>query len=555
MRYRYLLSCINAVESLSEDSDVAKKYVKYDIQAPTFTLEETILGPEQASDLNEFLVAHAYKWREIGTALKFKPQDLSTIQASPFLLYDSPRSYLSRLLEEWLLKKFEHTLPPTVYNLKKALRSRTVGLGALANELDTEKVTSDSFMQAMLSYSIVTVSANVVISPDEKRSLTYSSSSMTNYIKLEEGKSTLIEVQVSSPKRYVTEYQWCENSMDIGKKRKTYSGSTSPILCITADLFLDDNQISCDLTFHPELNHMPLGLFSTTPIKVNISCPLDKYKSSLASMYLAQPEVPEDTWPPVGNKKFINLALIKQEVINYGSEYARLTVRGDIDDVLQNKQKIEYSEVFTSLHSGQLLVIEGRPGSGKTTFVNKMTRDWAVTSGGGIRLTLLVSLRVLNTINRPDLSDILSLFQDLKVDKELIEERDGNGVCFIFDGLDEFLPPEGENSIVNKIINKTYLNKSTVIVASRPAAVVKLRHRADKVIEVLGFLKEQILEYFDSYPFSSSTKPAELKAYLSLHPNILHMCYLPIHASMVAFLFEVTGQVPKTETNISLVSL
>ena len=267
-------------------------------------------------------------------------------------------------------------------------------------------------------------------------------------------------------------------------------------------------------------------------------------------MYLAQPEVPEDTWPPIGSKKLINLALIKQEVINYGSAYARLTVRGDIDDVLQNKQKIEYSEVCRSLSSGQLLVIEGRPGSGKTTFVNKMTRDWATTSGGGIRLMLLVSLRVMNTIKNPDLSDILKLFKDVKVSLELIEEHAGKGVCFIFDGLDEFSPHEGEDSIVYKIINKTYLYQSTVIVASRPAAVAKLRHRANKVIEVLGFLKEQILEYFDYYPFSSSTKPAELKAYLSLHPNILHMCYLPIHAAMVAFLFEVTGKVPRKETEI-----
>ena len=60
-------------------------------------------------------------------------------------------------------------------------------------------------------------------------------------------------------------------------------------------------------------------------------------------MYLAQPEVPEDTWPPVGNKKYINLALIKQQKVNYGSEYTRLTIRGDMDDILQHKDKIEYN--------------------------------------------------------------------------------------------------------------------------------------------------------------------------------------------------------------------
>ena len=107
-----------------------------------------------------------------------------------------------------------------------------------------------------------------------------------------------------------------------------------------------------------------------------------------------------------------------------------------------------------------------------------------------------------------------------------------------------------KDSIVYKIINKAYLHKSIVMVASRPAAIAKLRHKANKIIEVLGFLNDQILEYFDHYPFLTSEKSAELKAYLSSHPNILHMCYLPIHAAMVAFLFEAMGEVPKTETEI-----
>ena len=76
------------------------------------------------------------------------------------------------------------------------------------------------------------------------------------------------------------------------------------------------------------------------------------------------------------------------------------------------------------------------------------------------------------------------------------------------------------------------------------------RYRADRIVEILGFLSDQILEYFDYYPFSHNTKPAELKAYLPTHPNVFHMCYLPIHAAMVAFLFDVTGEVPKTETEI-----
>ena len=221
-----------------------------------------------------------------------------------------------------------------------------------------------------------------------------------------------------------------------------------------------------------------------------------------------------------------------------------------MDDILQYKEKIEYTEVSKSLKSGLVLFIEGRPGSGKTTFIHKLARDWAAQSGGPIRLLLLISLRMLNNFTDPGLSDILKLFKDLRVSQKLIEERAGKGVCFIFDGFDEFALMNENESIVYKIIKKSYLSQSIVVVASRPAAIAKLRQKADKIVEVLGFLNEQIFEYFEHYPFSSSAKPAELVQYLHLHPNILHMCYLPVHATMVAFLFEVTGKVPKTETEI-----
>ena len=167
---------------------------------------------------------------------------------------------------------------------------------------------------------------------------------------------------------------------------------------------------------------------------------------------------------------------------------------------------------------------------------------------------LLVSLRILNLLylQKPilDLSDLLQLFNKLKISKEALEEREGKGVCFIFDGLDEFSPHDGEGSMVFRIIQKSCLEQSTVIVASRPAATAMWRSNAYKIIEVLGFLKEQILEYFDGYPFSEELKSAELREYLLSHPNIAHMCYLPIHAARVAYLYEVTGEIPRTETEI-----
>ena len=287
--------------------------------------------------------------------------------------------------------------------------------------------------------------------------------------------------------------------------------------------------------------------------------PLKKIQSSniLIDRYCFQPEVPEDSWPPVCNK-YINLALIKQGNINSAGKYARSTVRGDMDDILRDKDKVKYEEVFSNFGKGCLLLIEGRPGSGKTTLVHRVCRDWAKGEMlKGAKYVFLISLRLF--VNKTDvkLKDILNLFyrNDEKAAQDVSEhlrQFNGDNICFIIDGLDEYSPKGRENSIIFQIISKEYLPLSMVIVASRPVATAKLRRVASKQVEVVGFMREQISSYIKEYPFFDKVKTQkELESYLDLHPNVLHMCYLPVHVAMVSFLFEKMGKdIPQTETGI-----
>ena len=534
MKYRYLLSRVRTDlnKRLKHVKSGLGKYSRV-IEAPPKCSLANELTLEHISYLTELLVEYAHKWRSLGIALNFQPQALDNIQANPLLLADSPRSYLIRLLEDWLLKKFKHTLQPTKSNLKRALNSRTVGLGILACKVQMiakGKKTADHPFDApyeMIDLELVSLESEDNFLPK------YS-------IVIDESVSTLVELQTDLNS---LTFKWCYEGKVLHSYNETGLDLCESFLCLHKASIDWDGNFTCQVLDNERVVRQVF-------IAVHVNCLLDNFRSNLASMYLAQPEIPEDTWPPVGSKKFINLALIKQEKVNFSLEHVRHTIRGDVDDIMQDKDMIDYTKFYKSIKSSQFVLIEGRPGCGKTTFVHKISQDWATQSGGALRLLLLVSLRVLNTFANPDLSDILKLFKDLRVHKDIIEERAGKGICFIFDGFDEFSPPDGENSIVHQIIRKNYLSQSTVIVASRPAAVAKFRNRADKVIEVLGFLKEQIFEYFDHYPFSDSAMSGKLKAYLSSHPNVLHMCYLPIHAAMVAFLFEVTGIIPKTETEI-----
>ncbi len=94
--------------------------------------------------------------------------------------------------------------------------------------------------------------------------------------------------------------------------------------------------------------------------------------------------------------------------------------------------------------SGKFLLLEGRPGSGKTTLVRKVSKDWAEGKPflKGAELVFLVSLRLLSKKADTKLEDILEVCNsEIKNREEVskgIEKAEGKGVCFIFDGLDEY---------------------------------------------------------------------------------------------------------------------
>ena len=305
-------------------------------------------------------------------------------------------------------------------------------------------------------------------------------------------------------------------------------------------------------TYHCEVQTHENKKLQSEPIKLIVKVLPEK--KVLIDMYLSQPEVPKDTWPPVSNNTYINLALIKPGAIDKAGEYAYNTIQGDVDDILKDKDRIEYEEVFSNLVSGTLLLIEGRPGSGKTTLVHKFSQDWA--SGKlnlkNIRLLFLIHLRVLLNDPSIELRDILKYYYEDQIELDQISEQfSGEGLCFVLDGLDEYSPKGKKNTTIFKLINKQLLPKSIVVVASRPAAVVHLKSVATKRVEVLGFQREQISQYIKEYKFSNAEKIQNLESYLEQHPNVDHMCYLPIHASMVCYLFDLMGTaLARTETEM-----
>ena len=369
------------------------------------------------------------------------------------------------------------------------------------------------------------------------------------YNEVAECKSTLLEVQVSSSG--CESYQWSKDGQPL-LDGADFSGVSRNMLYINRASQGIEGKYSCCASNGSE---------TVCSDQVNLMVIYPPEKEHLIKLYsLMESEVPKDSWPPVGNSTFINLVLIKQGPISRCDYY---TVRGDIDDILESKEVVEYEEVFREYREGALVLVEGRPGSGKTTLVHKVTRDWATGRKvlQGAKMVFLITLRLLSFSKKhQSLLEVLEVFYGGEVLRKSVEhdfqECGGKGASFIIDGLDEYQRREVMESVIYQLIDKKCLPFSMVIVASRPVATNELRKSCSKRVEVIGFTTSQINDYVETYPFNGSDKVvsdmvSKLKLYLDQHPNILHMCYLPVHAAMICFLFsQLEGNTPHTETQI-----
>ena len=474
--------------------------------------------------LVELLVSGSHRWEVLGVALGLPEHARGECGNA-----SSNKLKLIRILEEWMTGKYKSA---TLASLKNALASETVGLYNVSENLTSLDQSSE---------------ASGMLSAEEDPSLELDFQSFDTEVA--EGKSTILEVQVSSSGG--ESYQWIQDGEPL-QEGVDFSGVSSSMLYVNRARQGAEGKYSCCVRSGSEIMH-------SDDINVTVIYSLDK--EHLLKFYrLRESEVPKDSWPPVSNTTFINLVLVKKKVLNIMDYY---TVRGDMDDIVEAKEKVEYEDMFREYREGALLLVEGRPGSGKTTLVHKVTRDWAV--GGKVlqeaRMVFLVTLRLLNVSGKDkSLGDLLGIFYGGEL-RETVEQKliasGGSGACFILDGLDEYPISKKENSIIYDLIfkNKT-LPFSMVIVASRPVATRDLKQKCKSRVEVIGFTKKQINSYIETYPYSSDNlEPADmsskLKVYLSQHPNVQHMCYLPVHAAMICFLFSQRGgNIPQTETKI-----
>ena len=319
-------------------------------------------------------------------------------------------------------------------------------------------------------------------------------------------------------------------------------------------------------TDHP--SNFPLTSAPTVALVPTVDPPsaMSQYAAYLKAFYTSD-KLPTDTkWPPTPSEHYINLAYISKEHISrqQADEFTRATIQGNVDDILKVKGAMKFSDVAKLQGDSRpkIVLVEGAPGVGKTTFSWEFCRKW----GNGeilkhYRVVLLLRLRDSRTRAAKSISDLI-YHPDVKLQEAITQELCtslGRDTLILLEGLDE-LPNNlrTEPSLFLDIIHGRLLPHATILITTRPWASkdihAKCHKRISQHIEILGFTSEQIELYLDSVVGNQPELREGIKKYLTCYPQIRAAMYIPLNAAIVVEIYKRVRKeeciLPKTMTEL-----
>ena len=323
---------------------------------------------------------------------------------------------------------------------------------------------------------------------------------------------------------------------------------------LALELLKSANQLNLKQTeLFQEMNILSLKLggmwlynYQLTPLGSKLK---EKYQQSQGS-----PSPVE--WIPSPTKKIFRLAMIQRERVQRGhieDRFVRMTISGRVDDILHAKSPVELEHIFrNTLDGGEIILIEGAPGSGKSTLTVIICQRW----GKGelfqqFTVVILVQLRDPAVQRAQTIADLLPAENAEEIAAELIATN-GRGVLWVLDGWDELPPHLQQQSIFHKLI-KRMLSECSVIVTSRPISSGDLHPVVSSRIEVLGFTPEEQRQYFTECLKGDTQALEALLEKIQENPVVQSICYLPLNAAFIVHTFKYRDQsLPNTEYEIYL---
>ena len=337
---------------------------------------------------------------------------------------------------------------------------------------------------------------------------------------------------------------------------KASSGSLAVTFSIPPSLV---TQLQCDI------QNTELKVFLDMDIEmITVDCvvcyeaPLLQYTTQLKQLYTSRSLLQPLTDSKPKHLLQFRLARIEKQIISQGD--TRESLRGDMDDVIYKKTVMDVSELGVMPDNSQLKVvlIEGGPGVGKTTFAWDQCRQWA--EGKLLQDYSIVLLLPLRDNNIRQITSLSSLFQHSKrqvrdgVIRRVVESK-GKGCLIWVEAWDELGNDLRSDSLFTQLIQGIQLPAATIYITSRPWAtrhlLEQMGDRISQHTELLALAKEDVENEIRGiiitiHSMTESESGFDFKTHIVSNPMIHAAMYTPVSAAIVDQVFKSSPHNPPT---------
>ncbi|XP_044169859.1 LOW QUALITY PROTEIN: uncharacterized protein LOC122953919 [Acropora millepora] len=228
--------------------------------------------------------------------------------------------------------------------------------------------------------------------------------------------------------------------------------------------------------------------------------------------------------------------------------------------------EIDVDDIFGSSEedNDRLVLVEGSPGIGKTTFCLKLAHDWAnglmPRNFPSFKLVFLLKCRdIITDVVEEIFEQLLPEDLEEKIKKALSnflkKLNNQKQILIILDGLDEL--PEKADDRVNKVLGRKKLSFCYVLATTRQEKGIYTREqfKFDICLSIEGFSKENSIEYirkhFKSLGAKYSSKGERLIEEIEENPLLDDIRINPLNLLLLCVVYEDhEGSLPSSSTGL-----